>query len=686
MGLIFSFMGSSSLVPIILAANAIFVVFFPHQLLEKIGGPTYERLLSRFSRLSKPASPIGAWEGTQEQTVLVAPKMNNSTNRGRGGSTATAKSSHNPNSGGEVKDPQILALHEKYDVMQRVGTGGMAVVYRAKERASGRIVAIKIPNASLAEDDRFIRRFHREAQVLTQLNHPGIVKVFNHGEIEGAHFIAMEFLSGEGLNRLLDHEPLQVSTAVGIVQQIAEAVSYIHQLNLTHRDIKPSNIMILRDAIHNDGSVEPGGIRLMDFGIVGGQALTRLTVTGSRIGTPTYMSPEQIRGQEAGPASDIYSLGVLFYEALTGHPPFSGKPDIVFRQHLYDSPTPPNQINPKVPAGISRLTMLMLDKNPGNRPEMTDIIATLSGKAGDKAASQPGSPKAPLEAPYYLTVALDSAKGAIRIIDVLEETPLPIRILSGLGGERGMLPSPPLSIAVDRDQRIWVSVFEYGTDLGLLYCFSTEGMVELVTGSYGEKPGQFHYPAALTYLPGKNEIAVVDSELCQVQIIGLRGETGIRFGHRGSDKGGFQDPQVIAADKNSIYVLDLRARLVQIFSSDGKYQAHIAFRRAKGENEFREIIGVTVDGMGNLYLYDVEAQKVRKLGPDRKLLASFSVALEDETTNKLVFLAVDPDGGLYMAIKGGRRVYRFDPQGQPLGTIDFEAPVVALAIMANAEN
>lgn len=597
--------------------------------------------------------------------------------------TSSSESSSKPKGGG-----QLQILQPRYEILQRVGTGGMAVVYRAKDLRNGRIVAIKVPSHNLVEDERFIRRFHREAQVLSQINHPGIVKVFDHGEIGGTHFIAMEFLDGEGLNQILEREPLAVPTTVEIVRQIAEAIDHVHQRNLTHRDIKPSNIMVLKGAIHRDGTVEPGGVRLMDFGIVGGQTLTQLTVTGSRVGTPTYMSPEQIRGQEATPASDIYGLGVLFYEALAGRPPFSGKPDAVFHQHLYDSPIPPSQLNPRVPYQINRLVIRMLEKDPPNRPTLAEILEVLSWKGESTGEMEANLEGAFSTAPYFLTVALDSAKGALRIIDVFEKSPLTVRIFSGLGGGRGMLPSPPLGLAVDSNRSIWVSVFEYGNDAYLLYRFSPEGILEITTGSYGEKLGQFHYPTALAALPDpKGGLIVLDSELCRVQIIGANGDPEAQFGRRGTGKGGFQEPQIVAATHSAIYILDHRLRQVQIFDLNGTYKAHVAFRRKKEEDEFREIGGMTVDQSGNLYLYDTEAQKVHKLGPDHKLLTSFPVpAEEQQSALSLLLLAVDPQGVVYMAPKGSRHVYRLSPQGQPLGTIDLEAPVAGLAILANPQD
>jgi serine/threonine-protein kinase len=671
-------MAGVSLGPIFVAALLALAIFFP----DRFRMALTKALGQRRYRKSTIASPSGG--SRTDFTNLVPPGADPQSFHEH---AQPSREVGGRSSGDKPKDGQLASLQSRYEILQRVGTGGMAIVYRAKERKNGRTVAIKVPNHSVVEDERFVRRFHREAQVLSQINHPGIVKVYDHGELEGTHFIAMEFLDGEGLNRVLEREPLPVATAVEIVRQIAEAVDHIHQLNLTHRDIKPSNIMVLRGAMHRDGTVEPGGIRLMDFGIVGGQALTRLTVTGSRVGTPTYMSPEQIRGQEATEASDIYGLGILFYEALTGRPPFSGKPDAVFHQHLYDSPTPPSQLNPRVSPQINRIVMRMLDKEAKNRPPLSEILEVLSGKSEAIGDAGPDADDELFSAPYYLTVALDSSKGAIRIIDIFDKSPMTARIYSGLGGGKGMLPSPPLSLAIDSSRAIWVSVFEYGTDAQLLYRFSPEGILELTTGSYGEQPGQFHYPASLAALPSpKGGLVVIDSELCRAQIIGVDGEPKAHFGRRGTGKGTFQEPQVVAANSKGIYILDRRLRQVQIFDLDGAYRAHVAFRRKKEEDEFREIAGMTVDQAGNLYLYDSEAQRIRKLGPDNKLLASFAVPLEEQQSAlALLLLTVDPEGGLYLAPKGGRRIHRLNQQGQPLGIIELEAPLVAMTILPGGD-
>lgn len=215
------------------------------------------------------------------------------------------------------------ALSQRYEILEKVGLGGMATVYKAKDRKTGRLVALKVPQERFLGDPRFVRRFHREAEVLTRMDHPNIVKVYDHGQVEGVHYIAMEFLDGEGLDKLIEERRLSLRQAAAILARVADALKHIHAQGIVHRDIKPGNIMVLKGALREDG-VDPRGVRLMDFGIAAGRVLTRLTITGARIGTPVYMSPEQAKGQKLDHRSDIYSLGIVLYEALTGQPPSPG--------------------------------------------------------------------------------------------------------------------------------------------------------------------------------------------------------------------------------------------------------------------------------------------------------------------------------------------------------------------------
>ncbi len=322
------------------------------------------------------------------------------------------------------------ALSQRYEILEKVGVGGMATVYKAKERKTGRLLALKVPQERFVGDPRFVRRFHREAEVLAKMDHPAIVKVYDHGQVDGVHFIAMEFLDGEGLDKLIEERRLSLRQAASILARVADALKHIHAQGIVHRDIKPGNIMVLRGALKESG-VDPRGVRLMDFGIAAGKVLTRLTITGARIGTPVYMSPEQAKGQKLDHRSDIYSLGIVLYEALTGQPPFTGGYETVIHQQIFQVPTPPKQLKPEIPQVLSDLVLRMLEKDPAKRPTLDEVIQVLEG---------PWEEEKGLPHPHYLLVGVEAKKGTVRLLD---PSGTASRLFSGIGSAPATSPPRP---------------------------------------------------------------------------------------------------------------------------------------------------------------------------------------------------------------------------------------------------
>ncbi|MFN4231495.1 protein kinase domain-containing protein [Thermus sp.] len=561
---------------------------------------------------------------------------------------------------------EAQALGKQYEILEKVGVGGMATVYKAKDRKTGRLVALKVPQERFVGDPRFVRRFHREAEVLAKMDHPNIVKVYDHGQVDGVHYIAMEYLEGEGLDKLIEERRLSLKQAAAILARVADALKHIHAQGIVHRDIKPGNIMVLKGALKEDG-VDPRGVRLMDFGIAAGKVLTRLTITGARIGTPVYMSPEQAKGQKLDHRSDIYSLGIVLYEALTGQPPFTGGYETVIHQQIFQVPTPPKQLNPQVPQVLSDLVLRMLEKDPAKRPSLEEVIQGLLG---------PWEEERGLPHPFYLLLGVEAKKGTVRLLDLSGTA---ARLLSGIGSGPGYFPAPPLSVAADGEGGIWISVFEHGARL--LHRFSPEGELLLSTGPYGMKPGEFLFPAALAVANGS--LFVLDSETATVSRLDLKGQYQERFGGQGPGRGTFQDPKALVATPEFLFVLDYGNRQVQRLTPDGRYLSRYAFRRSKESEELRLLGGVGVEGE-RLYLYDVEAAKVRVLDFSGSLLASHALPLlEGEDRMSLVELL--PFGGiLYAARRGASRIYRIDLRtGEALPPLEVYAPVRALSLWRN---
>lgn len=561
---------------------------------------------------------------------------------------------------------EARALEKQYEILEKVGVGGMATVYKAKDKKTGRLVALKVPQERFLGDPRFVRRFHREAEVLAKMDHPNIVKVYDHGQVDGVDFIAMEYLEGEGLDKLIEERRLSLRQAAAILARVADALKHIHAQGIVHRDIKPGNIMVLKGALREDG-VDPRGVRLMDFGIAAGKVLTRLTITGARIGTPVYMSPEQAKGQKLDHRSDIYSLGIVLYEALTGQPPFTGGYETVIHQQIFQVPTPPKQLNPQIPQVLSDLVLKMLEKDPAKRPSLDEVIRGLSGSWEEERG---------LPHPFYLLLGVEAKKGTVRLLDLSGTA---ARLLSGIGSGPGHFPAPPLSVAADGEGGIWVSVFEHGAKL--LHRFSPEGELLLSTGPYGMKPGEFLFPAALAVANGS--LFVLDSETATVSRLDLKGQYQERFGGQGPGRGTFQDPKALVATPEFLFVLDYGNRQVQRLALDGRYLSRYAFRRSKGSEELRLLGGVGVEGE-RLYLYDVEAAKVRVLDLGGSLIASYTLPLlEGEDRMSLVELL--PFGGiLYAARRGASRIHRIDLKtGEALPPLEVYAPVRALALWRN---
>jgi eukaryotic-like serine/threonine-protein kinase len=250
----------------------------------------------------------------------------------------------------------------RYTVLQRVGSGGMAEVYRARDELLGREVAVKVLSERFARDRSFVERFRREAQSAANLNHPNIVSLYDYGADNGTYFIVMEMIEGRSLSDIIASDgPLMPERAAEIASDVAAALGRAHTSGLVHRDIKPSNIMI----------TPTGQTKVTDFGIaraVGGDSEATMTQTGMVIGTAAYLSPEQAQGNPVDARSDVYALGVVLFEMLTGVAPFTGDtPLSVAYKHVREDPRAPSSLNPDVPQSLDSITLKALAKNLDNR-------------------------------------------------------------------------------------------------------------------------------------------------------------------------------------------------------------------------------------------------------------------------------------------------------------------------------
>ncbi|MFF3922875.1 Stk1 family PASTA domain-containing Ser/Thr kinase [Paenibacillus lactis] len=250
-------------------------------------------------------------------------------------------------------------LAGRYKIIERIGGGGMALVYKAQDILLNRNVAIKVLRQQFVHDEEFIRRFRREAQSAASLSHSNVVSIYDVGQEEDVHYIVMEYIEGQNLNEIIkERAPLQVDEAVRIATQICDALDHAHHNQIIHRDIKPHNILIGRN----------GRVKVTDFGIARAVTSTTITQTGSVVGSVHYFSPEHAKGVVTGEKSDLYSLGIVLYQMLTARLPFLGESPIsVALKHLQEEFDEPREVNPLIPQSVENVILKSMRKNPEER-------------------------------------------------------------------------------------------------------------------------------------------------------------------------------------------------------------------------------------------------------------------------------------------------------------------------------
>ena len=254
---------------------------------------------------------------------------------------------------------QGTIVDNRYTLVELLGSGGMAEVYLAHDEVLDRDVALKILRHQYADDEQFVERFRREARSAAGLSHPNIVSIYDQGRSEdGAYYIAMEFVpQGTLKERISRYGALDPDAAAGVALQIADALQAAHEKGVIHRDIKPQNVLVTRT----------GDVKVTDFGIARAASST-VTATSAVLGTAGYMSPEQAMGKPVRPQSDLYSLGVVLYEMLTGELPYSAEnPVALSMKHVNEPPRSPREVNPEIPEALDVLTVKLLAKNPEDR-------------------------------------------------------------------------------------------------------------------------------------------------------------------------------------------------------------------------------------------------------------------------------------------------------------------------------
>ncbi|MGN6274557.1 MAG: PASTA domain-containing protein [Solirubrobacterales bacterium] len=277
-------------------------------------------------------------------------------------------------------------VDNRYRVLRRIGSGGMADVWLAEDTHLQRQVALKVLHRRYLQDPQFVERFQREAESAAGLQHPNVVAVFDRGSDGEVNYIAMRYVEGPTLKELIDRG-LTPPQAVALVRQVLEAARFAHRHGIVHRDLKPQNVIV----------DEEGKAVVTDFGIARA-GVSDITQTGSVMGTPHYLSPEQAQGHDVTSVSDLYSIGVILYEALTGRVPFEGESAVaVAMKQVSQTPQRPSSINPQVSPALDAVVMRALEKEPGNRFQSADaFIAALDAAMKDPGVSRDTAAMAPL--------------------------------------------------------------------------------------------------------------------------------------------------------------------------------------------------------------------------------------------------------------------------------------------------
>jgi eukaryotic-like serine/threonine-protein kinase len=338
-----------------------------------------------------------------------------------------------------VRPTSGITLGGRFQLTTRIAIGGMGEVWKAKDLVLGRIVAIKVLKEEYTGDPGFLQRFRAEARHTALLNHVGIANVFDYGEEEGSAYLVMELVPGQPLSSIIDREQvLSPDRTLSMIAQTARALSVAHAQGLVHRDIKPGNLLITPD----------GRVKVTDFGIARLADQVPLTQTGQVMGTAQYLAPEQATGQTATGASDIYSLGVIGYECLTGHRPFSGESQIAIALAQVNDAPPP--LPETLPRPVRALLMSMLAKDPRNRPADAIKLAEAAEaiRNGDIAAAHAAVPgmllfeatTGPITAPTDVRTAATSVIGATAAEDrtTSATSALPVVGAAGAGAAAGL--------------------------------------------------------------------------------------------------------------------------------------------------------------------------------------------------------------------------------------------------------
>jgi len=496
----------------------------------------------------------------------------------------------------------------QYQILEEIGSGGMATVYKAWQPSVQRYVAIKVLWPHLSTNSQFVQRFRQEAIIAAKLNHPNIVTVYEVNQSSGYLFIAMEYVEGQSLRDILAQEgPLPLERTIHILRQIAAALDYAHQNHIIHRDVKPANILITA----TDQAV------VTDFGIAkalaGSGATAHLTATGTIIGTPAYMSPEQIQGLSIDHRSDLYSMGIICYEMLGGRPPFRGATTATAYAQVHSAPPPIREVNPSIPQHVEDALSRMLAKKPDNR--FSTATAFVNALNAPDAAAPIVQHALPNHKPYSRFAQTKWVlTGGIALLGLLILLLSISLILQN--GKRATIPAGTMPAKSSTGRIAFTSERDGNAEI---YVIEVDGFkqVNLTNSSSAD-----YWPQ---WSPDGSKIAFhsyksSESKNAEIFVMNSEGENWIRLtNHKAADKfpGWSSDGQriVFASDRDGnfeIYTMD----------SDGTHLTRVTHNSAKDyfptwvPNEDKILFSSDRAGNSDIYLINADGSGLTRLTDD----------------------------------------------------------------------
>jgi len=577
-------------------------------------------------------------------------------------------------------EEMLRSVGGHYRLIREIGAGGMGRVFQAVDTRTGKVVAAKIMFTTKEASSDAALRFEQEGAVLASLQHPNIVEVYGTFMQEHASCIIMELLEGGSLAEVLRTEQLDLARIRTIAQQVASALASAHRKGIVHRDVKPDNIMVL----------ERDCVKVTDFGIARvlrpEATIHTMTSTGMTLGTPLYASPEQIDGRKADGRADVYSLGVVLYRMLTGHPPFEGTdPLTVAFKHVNEQPLPPSKVRPGIPKDWEALILKALAKDPGDRFQS----ATAMGEAIGLLSSDDAGALARTEAPRrsLLRVLTPPARPrqtrAERAAGAAVAAPLP-EVYEGeeraatAAVRRGGLPQ-----RLTRNPLAWggaaVTVVLAFVILFALHLTASSGTSKLrapsaVWGTQATLSGKLSAPDGVA-VDGQGNVYVADQTGDFIQKLSSDGRPLDRWGSAGAGPGKFSGPAALAIDRQgNVLVADTGNNRVQELSPTG------VFVKQWGGGTSPQLsspLGVAVDGQGNVYVDDSAngAGRILKLSADGRVLFQVQTGLGFPNG-----LAVGNGGDIYVADGSNNRIAVFSPRGRLLARWPLKGSPTGLAV------